>query len=378
MILGCTGSIGTTAMQSLDSLRSSFDIVAISAHKNHAKLLYYAQSFNVPNVCLSGGSFEIEETDGRCFYYGSSGLLDMIRNVECDVVLNAISGSAGLEPTFEILSHHTTLALANKESIVMGGDLFTQTVKKYGVTVYPVDSEHSTIDSLIKAHGDSHVDSVILTASGGPFRTFTPLQMAHITIEQALNHPTWNMGAKITIDSATLANKGLEVIEASYLFGKNVGSIDVVIHPQSVVHSFIRMKNGALYAQMSPPDMALPIMNALNGGHIELKDIVSPLDLSDLTLRFEKFDKNQFPLLDMAFHCLKSRKGYPIAFNGANETAVLAFLKKKISFISISAIVQEVLQHSWSEQITSIEDIYSVHRRANTMAQQLVERYRIE
>ncbi len=379
MILGCTGSIGTTALQALDKLRSSFTVVALSAHSNKEGLLKYAQSFNVPHLCLSQneGTF-VSPDESVHSYSGSNGLFEMIENVDCDIILNAISGSAGLEPTFKILSHHKALALANKESIVMGGDVLQNLVKEKEATIYPVDSEHSTIDSLLKAHGDDSVDSLILTASGGPFRTFNREQMEQITIEDALQHPTWSMGAKISIDSATLANKGLEVIEASYLFNRTIHKIEVVIHPQSIVHSFVRMKNGALYAQLSPPDMSLPIMNALNNDHIQLQNIVSPLDLSNLTLHFEQYNKEQFPLLDLAIHCSGSKGGYPIAFNGSNEVAVTAFLEKRIPFSAIAAIVKETLQHDWNSSISSLEDIFALHNEASHLAQELTKRFSFE
>ena len=378
MILGCTGSIGTTALTALDKLRDSFQVVALSAHTNKKRLISLAHSFKVANICLSDNRCTHLELDNLHTFCGPQGLLDMIRDVECDIVLNAISGSPGLEPTFEILQCHKQLALANKESIVMGGNVLKELVKATNTTIFPVDSEHSTIDALIKAHGDHSVDSLILTASGGPFRTYTPQQMNRISIEDALKHPTWKMGAKISIDSATLANKGLEVIEASYLFNRSIEHIEVVIHPQSVVHSFVRMKNGALYAQLSPPDMSLPIMNALNNDHIQLNNIVSPLDLSDLTLHFEHYNKEQFPLLTQAISCSEAQGGYPIAFNASNEVAVEAFLQNKISFTSIAKIVQDILENDWNVVVDSLQDIFTLHEQVSKQTLSLVKRYSFE
>jgi 1-deoxy-D-xylulose-5-phosphate reductoisomerase len=375
MILGCTGSIGTTALTMLDTFRSSFEVVAISAHTNSKGLLSIAQVFDVPHVCLStNDDIELPSLDRKVWLH-EKGLLDMIRSVDCDVVLHAISGSSGLAPTFTCIEAKKNIALANKESIVMGGTILFEMAAEHGVTIFPVDSEHSTLAALISAHGKQNIASLVITASGGPFRNYTSAQMEGVSLNEALEHPTWKMGAKITIDSATLANKGLEVIEASYLFELSNEHIEVVIHPQSVVHSLIRMKNGALYAQLSPPDMSLPIMSALNNDFIELENIVSSLDFSSLSLTFNSYDGERFPILDDAFYCAKKKGGYPIAFNGANEMAVYAFMEGRISFHHIAKIVHEVLEDDWNEGPSSIADIYALDHKARDKASYVISRW---
>jgi 1-deoxy-D-xylulose-5-phosphate reductoisomerase len=375
MILGCTGSIGTTALNMLDKHRDSFQIVAISAHSNKDLLFSIARHFEVPNVCLTSDQESTVSCDDRTMWLHEVGLLDMIRNVDCDVVLNAISGSSGLSPTLVCIESHKDIALANKESIVMGGSLLFDFAQKHNVSIFPVDSEHSTLASLLDAHGKHSVASLVITASGGPFRNHSLKDMESVTLQDALQHPTWNMGAKITIDSATLANKGLEVIEASYLFGLTYEQIEVVIHPQSVVHSLIRMKNGSLYAQLSPPDMSLPIMSAINNNFIELENIVAPLDFNALNLNFNPYDGERFPLLDDAFSCTRKQAGYPIAFNGANEIAVHAFMDGLVPFHSIAQIVHEVLEGDFSKGPANIEDIYALDKRVRKQTQDVISRW---
>ncbi|NCB02053.1 MAG: 1-deoxy-D-xylulose-5-phosphate reductoisomerase [Spirochaetia bacterium] len=375
MILGCSGSIGTTALNMLLKHRDSFEVVAISAHNNIDSLISFAHILNVSHICLSGDDTLDSQVRGKTYWAHEAGLLDMIRNVDCDIVLNAISGSSGLLPTFTCIASHKDIALANKESIVMGGSLLFDYAKEMGVSIFPVDSEHSTLESLIGAYGIDSVSSLVITASGGPFRNHSEIELESVTLKDALKHPTWKMGAKITIDSATLANKGLEVIEASYLFNMDVEKIEVVIHPQSVVHSLIRMNNGAVYAQLSPPDMALPIMNALNNGHIELHDIVTPLDFSSLSLTFDSFDGKSFPLLNDAFRCAKMKGGYPIAFNGANEVAVEAFMGGRIPFHHISKVVHQVLQEDWSKGASTIDSIYVIDERVRTFTKNILSRW---
>ncbi len=376
MILGCTGSIGTTALKTLDSLRDSFEIVAISAHTDLSSLLLIAEKFRVNNVCLTGkNDVDVTLFGSKNFYLMESGLLEMIRLVECDIVLQAISGSSALRSTFACIESHKNIALANKESIVMGGNLLFNLAKNAGVNIFPVDSEHSTLDALIRAHGKNAIDSLVITASGGPFKNYKLVDLEGVTLDDALKHPTWSMGQKITVDSATLANKGLEVIEASYLFNMDEQHIEVVIHPQSIVHSLIRMKNGALYAQLSPPDMALPIMNAINNNYIELQNIVSPLNFTSLSLTFEKYDELRFPILKDAFRCVTLKGGYPIAFNGANEVAVEAFIQGDIPFHLISSVVHEVLETNWSTGASDIEGIFLLHEKAMVLAKKVVKRW---
>ncbi len=375
IILGCTGSIGTTALQALAPLQDQFTIVGLSAHSSIDTLATLAQQWDCHSVCISGDDVPVPDsqlfTTATQLFTGAAGLLAMIRETEADIVLNAIAGASGLAPTLAAIESHKDVALANKESIVMAGSLLFSLARENGVTIIPVDSEHSTLHALLQAHGRSQTASLVITASGGPFRTFPIERMAEITVEMALAHPTWQMGAKISIDSATLANKGLEVIEAAYLFDFPSSAIEVVIHPQSVVHSLIRLYNGALYAQLSPPDMALPIMAALGDGYIDLEAVVAPLDFTDLSLTFEKPDLQKFPLLASAFTCSNLQGGYPIAFNAANEVAVHAFLQHKLSFLDVATVVQETLTHDWSQAYHAYEEIIEIDGRARAFAQHI-------
>ena len=376
IILGCTGSIGSTALASLKAYRESFEIVGVSAHVDYQKLFKIAQEWNVRNVCLSSSQFDKDathlNTSKHRFFLGSQGLFDMIDATEADIVLNGIAGAPGLPATFHALESGKDVALANKESIVMAGEVLFNTARRFGKTVFPVDSEHSALYHLIQAHGRKTIDSLVITASGGPFRDFPKERFLSITPEMAVAHPTWKMGAKISIDSATLANKGLEVIEAAYLFGFNSERIEVVIHPQSVVHSLVRMTDGSVYAQLSPPDMSLPIMAALSHGDIHLSSIVKPLDFSQLTLSFSKPDFKRFPLLQLAFNCIESKGSYPIAFNAANEIAVQAFLLGQIRFIDIPIIVHETLQSAWNSSCQNITEILSIDAHARNIATKIL------
>ncbi len=376
IILGCSGSIGATALKGLDSLRDYFDIVGISVHTDYIKMLQIAHSWNVKNVCITSNA-----VDRSCMhslqlgvnqFWGQDGLIRMIQDTEADIVLNGIAGSSGLVPTFAAIRSKKDVALANKESVVMAGKYLLKTARENGVSIYLVDSEHSALTQLIKAHGKSEISSIILTASGGPFRDLPIKDFSSITTQMAINHPTWKMGAKISVDSATLANKGLEVIEASFFFGFSADRIEVMIHPQSIVHSLVRLHNGAVYAQLSPPDMSLPILSALSHGTIPLKNVVKPLDFTNLNLSFMQPDTDRFPLLKYAFDCVRSGGSYSIAFNAANEVAVNAFLSEQISFTEIHSIVEKILQKSWSVVCMSLEDILQVDFVVRTYVNELL------
>lgn len=376
IILGCTGSIGSTALRALESLSASFNVVGLSAHSSVDELSRIARTWNCRNVCISGApkldSVHEKFLEGTSLYFGEQGIINLIQNTDADIVLNAIAGSSGLPPTFAAIDNHMDVALSNKESIVMAGNLLFEYADARGVKIIPVDSEHSTLYALLEAFGSPAVHSLVLTASGGPFRNFPLDKMSEITVEMATAHPTWKMGTKISIDSATLANKGLEVIEASFLFGFSHDSLEVVIHPQSVVHSLVRMHNGALYAQLSPPDMALPIVSALSDKQVELHDIVQPLDFTDLHLEFQKPDYGRFPLLPLAFDCAKEQRGYPIAYNAANEIAVQAFVKGEIAFDKIVHVVDDTLTHDWQVDFSTLAGILEIDSEARSLASQVV------
>lgn len=374
IILGCTGSIGTTALQALDSMRDAFTIVGLSAHSSLDSLVAIAEQWSCPNVCLSTDAYS-ETIPEKVRFRGHEGLLRMIQETEADMVLNGIAGSSGLASTFAAIESGKDVALSNKESIVMAGKILFSYAERHHVRIIPVDSEHSTLYSLINAYGRDSVHSLVITASGGPFRTLPMQQMQDITVEQALAHPTWKMGAKISIDSSTLANKGLEVIEAHYLFSFPPERIEVVVHPQSVVHSLIRLESGAVYAQLTPPDMTLPIMAALAEKYVPLREIVRPLDFSELTLEFQAPDFTRFPLLVSAFTTIQYGGGYPIAFNAANEVAVSHFMRRSLNYRNIAELVSRCLDHDWSASYENLEEVVSLDQEARVRAEAIAREF---
>lgn len=382
ILLGCSGSIGSTAIKGLEMARDQFEIVAISVHTNTKRLVEIVHSWNVKNVCITSYNYNPLDIssiiDSTNLYTGEAGLNRMIQETEADVVLNGISGSAGLIPTFIAIENHKNVALANKESIVMSGKLLMQKARDNNCTLLFVDSEHYALQQLVHAHKLDQVEKLILTASGGPFRNFSLEDMSHITPQMATTHPTWQMGPKISVDSATLANKGLEVIEASYLFDFPPSHIDVIIHYQSIIHSMVRLKSGAIYSQMSPPDMTLPILESLSNNHIKIPNIVKPLDFSHLTLTFQQYDGNRFPMLTYAYKCAQLQGSYPIAYNRANEDAVNLFISDKISFLSISKIVDEVLQGDHSYTPKSLDEIIQTDALIHRHVLEISKRYLFE
>lgn len=363
ILLGCTGSIGRTALNGIGRLnQKEITVKALSAHTQAQALAQAARDTNAAAVCLTAPDGDIATLKGllpssTACYHGPQGLLDMLKDIDADIVLNGIVGAAGLPATLGALDTGKDVALANKESVVMAGQFLFDYAKARGKRIIPVDSEHSALYALINAHGREQVETLVITASGGPFRTLPKECFGDITVEQAIAHPTWKMGAKISVDSATLANKGLEVIEASYLFDFPASSIEVTVHPQSIVHSLVRLRNGAVYGQMSLSDMTLPIMEALSDGHLSLSRVVKPLDFSQLTLTFEQPDYERFPLLRQAFACIKEQGSYCIAFNAADEVAVQAFLSRRCGFMDINEIVDRTLQMDWHEPATDYQSV---------------------
>jgi 1-deoxy-D-xylulose-5-phosphate reductoisomerase len=294
--------------------------------------------------------------------------LRAIAETGADIAVNGITGAAGLEPSLAVIDSGANLALANKETVVMAGPLVFARAKAKKVHILPVDSEHSAIFNLSEAHGNENIAEVLLTASGGPFRTFTPEQLARVTPKDALVHPNWNMGPKITIDCATLANKGLEVIESAELFGLQPEQITVVVHPQSIIHSMIRLSDGAVYAQLSKPDMRLPIHDTLYWPE-QQKSPYGKLSFDGLSLNFEKPNCEQFPMLPLAFDAIKYGGLYPAAYNAANERAVKAFLEGHIGFLDIPRIVEYVLDMDWQGELGDLQTIMDGDSRARKAAE---------
>jgi len=358
LVLGCTGSIGTNAINIAENMPHDFTICGLQAHSNKQKLVELSKKYNCPYLLTS------EDNSASAFQK----LLDESKP---DIVVNGIAGAAGLLPSKITLENKIDLALANKETIVMAGSLIKKLAKEKGAKILPVDSEHSAIFQLVNQVGKESLDKIVITASGGPFRNLNKDELKNVTLEQALNHPTWKMGPKITIDSSTLANKGLEVIEAAYLFDVTSDQIEVVVHPQSLIHSLVRTNDGMLYAQISDPDMKHPIYSALTYPENK-KTYLKPFDLFDHTMTFFKPRMDDFPLLGYAFECVKKGNSYPIAFNAANEVAVHAFLDKKISYLQIAQIVRSVLDKDWSKELDSFDTVFEQDKLARKYAVELL------
>jgi len=369
-VLGATGSIGKSAMDVLRNQKDRLQPVLLTAHSDAKGLLELKKEFPGALTALAN---EAAAEGAQFDFSGRGGLLNAIAAAKADVAVNGISGAAGLEPSVAVINAGSDLALANKETIVMAGRIIFALAAEKNIGVIPVDSEHSALFKLIEAHGKDNVSEIILTASGGPFKEYSQKMLSSVTPKEALTHPTWNMGPKITVDSATLANKGLEVIEAALLFGFPSEKIKVAIHPQSIVHSMIRLKDGAVYAQMSKPDMRLPIHEALSWPATEYSPF-GVLDFTSLSLTFEKPDLEKFPMLALAYRSLSGGQFLSIAYNAANETAVEAFLKGKIKFLEIPRIVGYVLDNSIDsgESLGSVEAILAADSEARKIAEDLV------
>lgn len=354
-ILGITGSIGTTALRGINSYDGSVRIIAASAHSNIEKAIDICIKNNIPNLCITSDIKFNAPENIRIF----RDIRTMLEETQPYMVLNGISGSAGFNASLWSIENNCKLALANKETVVLGTNIFFDYAKKLNAQIIPVDSEHSAIDELIYVHGKENVSKLIITASGGPFLNTPINELKNVKPQTAAKHPTWNMGAKISIDSSTLANKGLEVIEAHYLFGFNADKIEVVIHPQSVVHSMVRTKGDQVYAQMSPPDMVFPIMRAILERRFSMP-VGLPLNFDNLNLNFSKPDFDRFPFLSDAFECVRLEGIYPIVYNMADEVAVDAFMKGLIDFTQIHDIVRKALDMNWNYNIRDVHDIIGI------------------
>lgn len=360
VILGSTGSIGKQTLEVISWHRDSLRVLGIAARNNIDLLEEQVREFDVPYVAVADQvaaqslQERLEGVKATCFT-GKDCLLDLVRLPEADLILVAVNGTAGLCPTLEAISHKKQIALANKETLVAGGSVVMKAALEHGVNILPVDSEHSAIYQCLGEKKD--IAKLIITGSGGPFRSVSS-NLAEVTPEMALNHPTWQMGAKITVDSATLMNKGLEVIEARWLFDIDYSNIEVVIHPQSIVHSLVAYQDGAVLAQLGWPDMRVPIQYALF--YPERKaNTLKPLDLAQVgQLTFENPDTDRFPCLRLAIEAGKIGGTMPAVMNAANEVAVQAFLDKKIPFLAIPALISDVMAiHSPKTLEVNLADI---------------------
>ncbi len=375
-MLGSTGSIGRNTLDIIGRMPGEFRAAALSCRSRISEIAGQAREFKPEALAISGSGFVAADfkqisSDVKC-YGGEQGLLKMIEEVGADIVVNGISGSGGLLPSFKTLECGKDLALANKETVVMAGSLITELARKRKKKLIPVDSEHAALFSLLESAAERGVAEVILTASGGAFRDFTAEQLQHVRVADALKHPNWQMGPKITVDSATMANKGLEVIEAHYLFSIAVNKIKVLIHPQSYVHAMIRTIEGSLYAQISKPDMRLPILNALSYPHLLAADFAA-LELGDRELSFLPVDYKKYPLLALAYEAVKRDSAHCVVYNAANEVAVEAFLKERISFLEIAAVVADTLILDWDGSTATLEDILDIDRRARIETERFIK-----
>jgi len=375
VIAGSTGSIGTQALDVI-SRSDSLQVVGLAAGASVDPLLAQATEHGVDRIALADPDAAARAaerwTDGRVLA-GAEGLVELIVDTECDLVLNALVGSAGLGPTVAALGEGIDLALANKESLVVGGELVMALAEATGAAVLPVDSEHSALFQLTAGERPGTVEKLVLTASGGPFRGRTRNDLAAVTREQALAHPTWDMGGKISIDSATLMNKGLELIEAHHIFGVPYEQIDVVVHPQSIVHSLVHLNDGASLAHLGYPDMRVPISYALN--YPERTDLpVEPLDLAALgSLTFEAPDEDTFACLRLARQAAAAGGTAPCVLNAANEIAVHSFLQGDLTFLGIPDVIERTLDELPTRPVRHFSDLYAADAEAREQARDLCQ-----
>jgi 1-deoxy-D-xylulose-5-phosphate reductoisomerase len=367
VIVGSTGSIGTQALDVIER-GDELELVGLAASSSWELLLEQARRHGVGRVALADpdAAARAGEHSDCEILAGPEGLVELITDTDCDLVLNALVGSAGLGPTVAALGEGIDLALANKESLVVGGELVTALAQATGAQLIPVDSEHSALQQLLAAERPGTVERLVLTASGGPFRGRTDLDA--VTRDEALAHPTWDMGGKITIDSATLMNKGLELIEAHHLFGVPYEQIDVVVHPQSIVHALVHLNDGATLAHLGYPDMRVPISYALN--YPERADVPVPmLDLVELgQLSFEAPDTDTFACLRLAREAALAGGTAPCVLNAANEIAVHAFLRDELSFTGIARVIESALAELPARPVRHFSDLYEADAAAREVA----------
>ena len=368
-IIGSTGSIGTQALEVIEKLNGKFEIIALAGGSNTELLKKQAEKFKPKYICHN--STNQLNVSGAKILHGAEGLEEICSNKENDIILVACSGKIGLKPTLTAIKNGINIALANKETLVMAGDIVMREAAKHGVKILPVDSEHSAIHQCIK--DIKFVDKLIITASGGPFLHKTIDDMKKATVEEALHHPRWNMGRKITVDSATLMNKGLEIIEAHHLFGFDYDDIEVVIHPQSVVHSAVEYKDGSVVAQLGLPSMHIPIQYAITYPE-RLEGIKSKsFSFAEIArLDFEKPDFEKFPSVRLAYEAGRTGGTATVCLNAANEEAVFAFLDGKIKLYDIYTIAEKMMSEHKVIKKPDIEEIFAVDSEIRTGTKELI------
>ena len=377
-ILGSTGSIGTQTLDVIAEHSDLYEARVLTAGSNASKLIAQARQFAPDAVVIANEAKYAEVRDALAdtdvkVYAGAKALREVVTMPSVDVVVSALVGFAGLEPTLAAIMACKTIALANKETLVVGGQLVQSLAAQYKVAILPVDSEHSAIFQCLAGEGNNEIDKIILTASGGPFRKFTREQLDHVTAADALHHPTWVMGDKITIDSATMMNKGFEVIEAKWLFGVDASKIEVHVHPQSIVHSAVRFSDGSVKAQLGIPDMRLPIQYALSyPSRLPLSG--KRLNLFEVgQLTFEKPDTDRFPCLSLAYEATQRGGNIPCALNAANEVANLAFRQGRLSYNGIYQVIRQVIDETDFDANADLDVYRDTDRQARLDAQALIK-----
>jgi 1-deoxy-D-xylulose-5-phosphate reductoisomerase len=377
-ILGSTGSIGTQTLDVIKAHPDKFEVEVLTAQNNADLLIQQALDFKPNSVVIANESLYYKVKDALLpadikVYAGEKALNQIVEMDTIDVVLTALVGYSGLIPTIHAISAGKQIALANKETLVVAGEMITQLAKEKGVNIYPVDSEHSAIFQCLVGEFHNPIEKIILTASGGPFRGKEREFLLHVTKEQALKHPNWDMGAKITIDSASLMNKGLEVIEAKWLFGVNKEQIEVVVHPQSIIHSLIQFEDGSIKAQLGLPDMRIPIQFALSYPD-RLKADFPRFDFSKYpNLTFEQPDMKTFRNLKLAFEALERGGNVPCILNAANEIAVAAFLRDEIGFLEMSDLIEETMGKAGFILHPSLEDYIETDKMSRKITHELIK-----
>ncbi len=378
-ILGSTGSIGLNALELIERNPEKYRAIALTAGRNVDLLAKQIEKFRPLGVAVLQKDLadtlrtRLDKNTTTKVFYGTEGFVHLATLKEVDTVVSAMTGAAGLVPTYAAIEAGKNIALANKETLVMAGPLIVDEAKKQGITILPIDSEHSAILQCLQGHPREDVRRIILTASGGPFRDFTLGEMEKVTPGQALNHPNWSMGKKISIDSATLMNKGLEAIEAKWLFDLRMDQISIVIHPQSIIHSMVEYWDGSIIAQMGVPHMITPISYALSYPH-HIENHLSPLQLDEVgTLTFEKPDLSKFPCLNLALQAGEIGDSMPAVMNGANEIAVDAFLKGKIGFLQIPMLIEKTMEAHRTSSIDNIEKVMEADSWARDTAREQLQ-----
>ena len=375
-ILGSTGSIGTQTLDVIAQHAERFEAYVLVANNQADLLIEQARQFQ-PEVVVIGNSDHYQQVQDALqdlpikVYTGADAIEQVVQDSEIDIVLTAMVGFSGLKPTLAAIRAGKRIALANKETLVVAGDLITRLALKHKTPIVPVDSEHSAIFQCLNGEGSNRIEKILLTASGGPFRNYTAEQLKNVTKAMALNHPNWEMGAKVTIDSATMMNKGLEMIEAKWLFDVHPDKIEVVVHPQSIVHSMVEFQDKSVLAQLSMPDMRMPIQYALTYPE-RLDSDCQALDIFELsTLTFEKPNMEVFPNLRLSYEAINRGGNMPCIMNAANEVAVDLFLREQIHFTHISHIVKQTMQQATFIQQPTLEDYIATDQEARAIASAL-------